>query len=88
MSAQRVPEIPEIPESFEARITRLEEIVALLERGEEPLERTLELFEEGIRLARACQEQVSAARQRVEVLLEAAEEGAVRTEPLEGEGGA
>jgi exodeoxyribonuclease VII small subunit len=85
MSAERVPEIPD---SFEARIERLEEIVALLERGEEPLERTLELFEEGIRLARACQEQVTAARRRVEVLLEAAEGGAVRTEPFEEGGGA
>ncbi len=76
----------DIPESFEERIERLEEIVGLLEQGEEPLERSLVLFEEGIRLARACQGQIEDARQRVEVLLAAAEEGAVRTEPLtEGE---
>ena len=73
----------EIPETFEERIERLEQIVAELEAGEAPLESSLGLFEEGIRLARACQEQIEAARTRVEVLLEEAEEGQTVTEPLE-----
>lgn len=77
----------EIPEGFEERIARLEEIVGLLEQGEEPLERSLLLFEEGIRLARACQGQIEDARQRVEVLLAAAEEGDVKTGPLAEDGG-
>jgi exodeoxyribonuclease VII small subunit len=73
----------DIPESFEERIERLETIVAELEAGEAPLESSLNLFEEGIQLARACQEQIEAARTRVEVLLEEAEEGGAETEPLE-----
>lgn len=73
----------DIPDSFEERVERLEAIVSELEEGEAPLESSLALFEEGIRLARACQKQIESARKRVEVLLEAAEDGTLRTEPLE-----
>lgn len=72
-----------LPESFEERIGRLEEIVEKLEQGETPLEESLALFEEGVRLARACQSQIDDARQRVEVLLEAAEDGETASEPLD-----
>ncbi|MFO7768906.1 MAG: exodeoxyribonuclease VII small subunit [bacterium] len=72
-----------LPESFEERIERLEIIVEQLEKGETPLEESLSLFEEGVRLARACQTQIDDARERVEVLLEAAEDGAAASEPLD-----
>lgn len=67
--------------SFETSLASLEQIVHHLESGELPLEQALELFEEGVRLARRCQDQLSDVEQRVEVLLR--ERGEVRTAPLE-----
>ena len=54
--------------SFEEAITRLEEIVALLERGEAPLEQSLLLFEEGSKLLRYCTGLLDEAEQKVTVL--------------------
>jgi len=54
---------------FEAALARLEEIVALLERGEAPLESTLELFEEGVGLSRRCRDLLEAAEDRVRKLV-------------------
>jgi len=56
-------------ESFEASAERLAAIVAELESGELPLERSLRLFEEGIKLARSAQKRLDEAEQRVEQLL-------------------
>jgi exodeoxyribonuclease VII small subunit len=56
-------------ESFEASAERLAAIVAELESGELPLEKSLGLFEEGIKLARAAQKRLDEAEQRVEQLL-------------------
>lgn len=55
--------------TFEESTRRLAQIVAELEGGELPLERSLALFEEGVRVARAAQAKLDAAEQRVEVLL-------------------
>ena len=44
---------------------RLEEIVALLEKGEAPLEESLSLFEEGTGLVRACSKLLDQAEQKV-----------------------
>ncbi|MFC1500253.1 exodeoxyribonuclease VII small subunit [Candidatus Zixiibacteriota bacterium] len=71
-----------IPDSFEERIERLEKIVGDLEEGDAPLEESLNLFEEGIALAKACQGQLEAARERVTVLLESAEGDVINTEPV------
>lgn len=81
MSSEKDSEKGEI--SFEERINRLEEIVQALEDGEAPLEASLKLFEEGIELAQACQDQLETARERVQVLLETAENGKVSTELLD-----
>lgn len=59
----------EQPKSFEASLEALEEIVQALEGGDLPLEKSLELFEEGIRLSRQCQERLSQAERRIEILL-------------------
>ena len=59
----------EPPRSFEASLEALEGIVQQLEEGDLPLERSLELFEQGIRLSRECQERLSQAERRIEVLL-------------------
>jgi exodeoxyribonuclease VII small subunit len=55
--------------SFEASLEALEKIVHELEQGDLPLERSLELFEQGIRLSRECQERLDQAERRIEVLL-------------------
>lgn len=55
--------------SFEDSIRRLSEIVSRLEDGDLPLEESLRLFEEGVRLARASQSRLDAAEKRVEQLL-------------------
>ena len=55
--------------TFEASLEALERIVHELEEGDLPLEKSLELFEQGIGLSRQCQERLSQAERRIEVLL-------------------
>jgi exodeoxyribonuclease VII small subunit len=59
----------EQPKTFESSLEALEEIVHQLERGDLPLEKSLELFEKGIGLSRQCQERLNQAERRIEVLL-------------------
>jgi len=55
--------------TFEASLEALENIVQQLEQGDLPLEKSLELFEQGIGLSRQCQERLSQAERRIEILL-------------------
>ena len=57
------------PKSFESSLEELERIVRELEHGELPLERSLELFEQGVKLSRECQERLNQAERRIEVLM-------------------
>ena len=59
----------EKPRTFEASLEALEQIVHQLESGDLPLEKSLELFEQGIRLSRECQDRLSQAERRIEVLM-------------------
>jgi exodeoxyribonuclease VII small subunit len=68
-------------QSFESSLASLERIVAHLESGDLPLERALELFEEGVALARRCQSQLGDAERKVEMLLR--ERGEIRVTPFE-----
>jgi exodeoxyribonuclease VII small subunit len=68
--------------SFEVAIKRLTEIVQTLERGDLPLEESLRLFEEGVRLSRVSQDRLDAAEKRVEQLLAVDEQGRARTQPF------
>lgn len=72
--------------SFEDAIKRLSEIVQALERGDLPLEESLRLFEEGVRLSRASQEKLDAAQRRVEELLGFDRDGRPRTAPFDARG--
>jgi exodeoxyribonuclease VII small subunit len=45
-------------ESYEELYARLQEVVTRLEHGELPLAETLELYEQGVQLAAACQRQL------------------------------
>jgi exodeoxyribonuclease VII small subunit len=78
------PTPPEEEPSFEQVLERLAELVGQLEGGDLPLERSLMLFEEGIRLSRLGARRLDHAERRVEMLL-ADDEGGVHTRPLEDE---
>lgn len=56
-------------QSFEQAMGRLDEIVRLLERGECDLDESLKLFEEGAKLARACNDMLDKAEQKVMLLV-------------------
>ncbi len=51
--------------TFEQSLSRLEEIVRLLERGDAPLSESLGLFEEGAGLVKACSKLLDEAEQKV-----------------------
>lgn len=55
---------------FEEALARLEEIVRELEGGGAPLDKSLEIFEEGVSLVKICNSQLDAARQKVTLLTE------------------
>jgi len=57
------------PKTFESSLEELERIVRELEQGELPLERSLELFEQGVTLSRECQERLNQAERRIEILV-------------------
>ncbi|MEX2229162.1 MAG: exodeoxyribonuclease VII small subunit [Dehalococcoidia bacterium] len=63
------------PESFEAAFARLEEISNQLEAGGLTLERSVDLYEEGMRLAARCQELLTDVEQRIETLRQGAGTG-------------
>jgi len=52
--------------SFEAALGQLEKIVAELESGQAPLEKSLELYAEGARLKALCETRLESARLQVE----------------------
>ena len=54
--------------TFERAMTRLEEIVRAMERGDAPLDETLALFEEGTKLTKLCSDALERATQRVTIL--------------------
>lgn len=55
---------------FEQAMARLETIVAELERGELPLDQSLRIFEEGIRLSKTCLKMLEDAEHKVEILVQ------------------
>ena len=61
-------ETPSSP-NFEAGLEELDRIVKELERGDLPLEQSLQLFENGMRLSAECKRQLEEAESRVEILI-------------------
>ncbi len=64
---------------FEKKLKRLEEIVSTMEKGSLPLEESLKLFEEGVKLSKECHLQLSQAEQKVKLLLAVDESGKAET---------
>ncbi|MBI3610598.1 MAG: exodeoxyribonuclease VII small subunit [Nitrospirae bacterium] len=69
------------PSKFEEALTRLETIVGQLEKGDLPLEESLKIFEEGVRLSKNCLKMLEEAERKVEILLQD-KEGRKRPEPF------
>ena len=55
--------------NYEKALKRLEEIVAILEEGGQPLEKTLELFSEGTDLLNSCAKYLDNAEQKIVTLM-------------------
>lgn len=55
--------------TFEQSLNDLEKIVKQLEDGDLPLEESLKLFEEGVKLSRECRERLTGAERRIQVLM-------------------
>ncbi|MGA2318460.1 MAG: exodeoxyribonuclease VII small subunit [Thermodesulfobacteriota bacterium] len=69
-------------EKFEDALNKLEKIVSKLEEGDIPLEESLKLFEEGIRLSRFCNQKLDEAEKKVEILLKG-KDGMLKTHPFD-----
>ena len=69
---------------FETTLARLEEIVKELETGDLPLEQSLKLFEEGVKLSRICNKRLEEAERKVEILLKD-KDGKLTAQPFEEE---
>ena len=59
-------------QTFEQNISRLEEIVIALEKGDAPLEESLALFQEGTKLIGTCSKALDQAQQQLKILLQGA----------------
>ena len=56
--------------NFEESITELEKIVADLESGDNTLDESMKKFEEGMKLAKNCNEFLEKAEKKISVILE------------------
>ena len=70
---------------FEKKLSRLEDIVQEMEKGELTLENSLKLFEEGVKLSRECQTELTKAEAQVKKLISVDESGNAVTEPFKSE---
>ena len=69
--------------TFEAALERLEEIVEMLENGEAPLDESLTLFEEGVKLVKMCNDKLEKAENAVTKLVNV--DGEFVEQPFEDE---
>ena len=71
---------------FEKAMQRLEQIVEDLEKGELDIDKSLEIFEEGIKMSRVCSKKLNEAEAKIEKLTKN-QEGELATElfPVEDE---
>ncbi len=70
--------------TFEENLKRLEEIVQQMEQGNVPLQQSLELFEEGSKLAKACASMLDEAELKVVRLMKGADGTPVELEFEDG----
>lgn len=56
--------------NFESALARLEQIVRALEAGSAPLDESLLLYEEGVKLVRLCNDRLENAEKRIKILVD------------------
>lgn len=66
--------------NFEKKLSRLEEIVSKMEKGDLTLEDSLKLFEEGVQLSRDCNSKLNEAEAKIKKLVSVDENGLPITE--------
>ena len=67
--------------SFEESLKQLEVIIAKLEKGDLPLEESVRLFEEGVRLSNVCKTEIESAEGKVQILLKQ-KDGTLQSAPF------
>jgi exodeoxyribonuclease VII small subunit len=72
-------------EKFELTLEKLQGLVRELESGECSLEDSIKKFEEGMELARSCQERLNQAEQKIEILMKADKQSGVACESFDEE---
>ncbi len=72
--------------SFEESLKKLELIVGKLERGDLPLEESIQLFEEGVKLSDGCKMDLETAEGKVQMLLKQ-KDGSMKAKPFPEDGG-
>jgi len=70
--------------SFEDALRALEEIVTQLERGDVPLDKSIDLYSRGEELRAACQKRLDNAQARIEKIVASADGTPKGTAPLDG----
>ena len=70
--------------SFEDALRALEEIVQQLERGDVPLDQSIDLYSRGEELRAACQKRLDAAQARIEKIVTNADGTPNGTAPFDG----
>lgn len=60
--------------NFEENISELEEIINTLESGNAPLDKCIELFENGVKLSNECLKMLNDAQKRIVLLTEKGEQ--------------
>lgn len=68
-------------QTFESALTELENIVATMEAGQQPLEQLLSAYKRGTELLQFCQQALADAQQQVRIL----EAGSLQNFPAEGD---
>ena len=67
--------------TFEESLKQLETIVGQLERGDLPLEDSIKIFEDGMRLSAQCKQDLDNAESKVQILLKQ-RDGSMKPEPF------
>ncbi|UYH55707.1 exodeoxyribonuclease VII small subunit [Qipengyuania sp. SS22] len=74
--------------SFEQALRELEGVVRRLESGDVPLDESIDLYERGEKLRKACQARLDAAQARIEKIVAGADGKPTGTEPFDAGGAA
>ncbi|MFZ5943400.1 MAG: exodeoxyribonuclease VII small subunit [Bacillota bacterium] len=56
--------------TYEESVTKLEEIIRQLEKGEIPLEKSIRLFSEGMELVKTCNNYLEQAEEKIKVIVD------------------